>query len=338
MRALLEQGTAPRSEQPHLIQTHISWVVLAGPYAYKLKKPLALGFLDYSTPEKRLEACHREVALNRRLCPWVYLGVMPIADTSVEPDGSRTVLDYAVRMRRLPDDRMLDVLLDRDEATITMVAALAERLADFHAHAATGPGVDEHGSPKAVWANAAESFRQTRPFIGRTLDAPTWAFIHWSSSRFLDENRALFERRVAEGRIRDGHGDLHAANVCMTEPIAIFDCIEFNDRFRCGDVAAEVAFLAMDLEYRGRADLAAAFTDRYVEVSGDPELRDVLDFYLCYRAYVRGKVESLKLDEPGFSTEEYGMALTRAWRYFDLAKRYAIRLASRLEPAARSVA
>lgn len=338
MRALLEQGTAPGLEPPRLIQTHISWVVLAGSYAYKLKKPLALGFLDYSSPEKRLEACHREVALNRRLCPWVYLGVVPISDTSVEPEGSRTVLDYAVRMRRLPQNRMLDAVLARGEATVTMMAVLAARLADFHAHAATGPGVDEHGSPAAVWANSAESFRQARPFIGRTLDAPTWAFIHWSSLRFLEENLALFERRVAEGRIRDGHGDLHAANVCMTEPIAIFDCIEFNDRFRCGDVAAEVAFLAMDLEYRGRADLATSFVDRYVEASGDHGLRDLLDFYICYRAYVRGKVESLKLEEPGFSTEEHGTASTLARRYFDLAKNYAIRLASRLEPAVRSVA
>jgi uncharacterized protein len=336
--ALLEQGTAPGSEPPRLLQTHISWVVLAGPYVYKLKKPLALGFLDYSTPEKRLEACHREVALNRRLCPWVYLGVMPISGESVKPDGSRTVLDYAVRMRRLPQDRMLDVLLDRGEATNSMMEALAERLADFHTFAATGPGIDEHGSPTAIWANAAENFRQTRPFLGRTLDARTWALVRWSSMRFLEENLELFKRRVARGRIRDGHGDLHAANICMTEPIAIFDCIEFNDRFRCGDVAAEVAFLAMDLEYRHRADLATAFVDRYVEVSGDHELRDVLDFYICYRAYVRGKVESLKLDEPGFSAEENGTALARARRYFDLSRSYAIRLASTVDRAALSVA
>src|SRR5688500_6037069 len=165
--ALLEQGVAPGSELPSLIQTHISWVVLAGAYAYKVKKPLDLEFLDYSTPQKRLEACHREVALNRRLCPWVYLGVMPISAAGVQPDGSRAVLDYAVRMRRLPQDRMLDVLLERGEVTAAMLMAVAERLAAFHAVAATGSGADEYGTPAAVWTNTAENFRQTRPFIGR---------------------------------------------------------------------------------------------------------------------------------------------------------------------------
>ena len=256
----------------------------------------------------------------------MYLGVVPICEPTIGTSGGRPVLDYAVRMRRLPEDRMLDALVRRGRATPAMVEAVADRLAAFHAAAATGPGVDEHGAPAAVLANAAENFAQTRPFVGRSIDAEIWALIHWSTLEFLERRRALFERRVAAGRVRDGHGDLHAANVCLTEPIAIFDCIEFNDRFRCGDVAAEVAFLAMDLEYRGRADLAAAFTDRYVEVSGDRDIRDVLDFYLCYRAYVRGKVESLKLDEPGFSAEEYGMALTRARRYFDLAKSYGLSL------------
>jgi aminoglycoside phosphotransferase family enzyme len=241
-------------------------------------------------------------------------------------------------MRRLPQDRMLDVVLERGAATITMMEALAERLTAFHGFAATGPGVDEYGSPAAVWANAVENFGQTRPFIGRTIDARTWALVRSSSQRFLEENLALFERRVAQGRIRDGHGDLHAANICMTEPIAIFDCIEFDDRSRCGDVAAEVAFLAMDLEYRGRADLATSFVDRYVEASGDRGLRDLLDFDICYRAYVRGKVESLKLDEPGFSAAEYGTTPTQARRSFDLARSYAIRLARTWGKAVSSVA
>ena len=336
--ALLDQGVAPGSEPPRLVQTHISWVVLAGAYAYKVKKPLDLKFLDYSTPQKRLEACHREVDLNRRLCPGVYLGVMPIAAESVQPDGSRAVLDYAVRMRRLPQDRMLDVLLERGEATPNMALALAVRLAAFHALAVTGRGVNEYGTLAAVRANTAENFAQIRRCIGRTVDARAWALDRWACLRFLEEHRSLFERRVSEGRIRDGHGDLHAANVCMAEPIAIFDCIEFSDRFRCGDVAAEVAFLAMDLEYRGRADLAGVFVDRYIEVSGDREVRKLLDFYLCYRAYVRGKVESLKLDEPGFSAEECGMALTRAQCYFDLAHAYAVRLARALDTAVLNAA
>jgi aminoglycoside phosphotransferase family enzyme len=326
VRALLAQLPESDRQAAAMVQTHISWVVLAGPFAYKLKKPVALGFLDFSTLEKRHDVCRREVELNRRLCPWVYLGVLPIYAEKDSASGGRTVVDYAVQMRRLPDDRMLDVLLERDQVTAAEIEAIADLLAGFHATAATGPGIDEHGATAAVRANVAENTRQTRPFIGRTLDARAWELVSGACARFLERRTTLFERRMAEGRIRDGHGDLHASNVCLTEPIAIFDCIEFNDRFRYGDVAAEVAFLTMDLELNGRPDLASAFVDRYVSASGDDGLRDVLDFYLCYRAYVRGKVESLSLDEPGFSAEAYESATLRARRYFALAERYAERL------------
>jgi len=330
LAALLDLAAAAHGPQPpRLIQTHISWIVLAGPCAYKLKKPLALGFLDYSTPVKRLEACYREVRLNRRLCHGIYLGVKPIPDPRREPEGSQRVLDFAVHMRRLPEDRMLDVLLRRGQATREMVEAVADKLAAFHAIAGTGPSVDQHGAPEAVSANVQENFTQTEPYIGRTIDQQSWRAIRGATLRFLEVNQRLFERRVAQGRIRDGHGDLHAASVCMTEPIAIFDCIEFNDRFRCGDVAAEVAFLAMDLEHNGRPDLGAVFVDRYVAASADRELRQLLDFYVCYRAYVRGKVESFKLDEGEFGLAERAEAQRRARRYFDLARASADRFSNR---------
>lgn len=319
---LLDPAVAPpEMVAPRLVQTHISWIVLAGPCAYKIKKPVSLGFLDYSTLEKRRAACEREIVLNRRLCPKVYLGVVPVTEHygQVELGGPGRVLDYAVWMRRLPEARMLDRLLERGEATARMVEAVADRLAAFHATAATGPGVDEYGTPEAVWGNAVENFDQTRPFIGRTIDARTWVLANWATRRFLDARRALFERRVAEGRVRDGHGDLHAASICMAEPLAIFDCIEFNDRFRCSDVAAEVAFLAMDLEFNDRRDLAATFVDRYLAASGDDELRELLPFYISYRAFVRGKVESFKLNEPEFTAEERAQATDRARRYFAVA-------------------
>ena len=313
-----------------VVQTHISWIVLAGSYAYKIKKPVDLGFLDYSTLEKRLRACQREVELNRRLCPTVYLGVLSLADQDgqvvVGDDGE--VLDYVVWMRRLPHDLMLDQLLARGEATAAQLEAVAERLARFHASAATGPGVDEHGDPAAVAANVEQNFEQVRPYVGQTLDEPSYALIASASRAFLKRRRALFERRVATGRVRDGHGDLHAASICLTSPLAIFDCIEFNDRYRCGDVAAEVAFLAMDLEFNQRPDLARAFVDRYVAASGDRELLELLDFYVVYRAYVRGKVESIKLSESEFGPLERARAVERAERYFTLARRYAERLAA----------
>jgi aminoglycoside phosphotransferase family enzyme len=341
--ALLDGRAIPgTAAPPHLVQTHISWVVVADQDVYKLKKPVSLGFLDFSTLEKRLGACLREVELNRRLCHDVYLGVRAVCESggqitlapadegptaaAGDENGTSQVLDYAVWMRRLPEDRMLDVLLERGEGTTAMMHAIADRLAVFHATAATGPGVDEHGTLDALLENANENFEQTRPFIGRTIDEPTWTAIRQATLGALHHQRALFEQRVADGRIRDGHGDLHASNICMTDPVAIFDCIEFNDRFRAGDVASEVAFLAMDLEHLGHPELAWAFVERYHVASGDQPPSLVLDWYLCYRAYVRGKVESMQLDEPEISEADHKHAEQEARRYFALAHRYADRM------------
>jgi aminoglycoside phosphotransferase family enzyme len=337
---LLDPSAWPFTDlTPTLVQTHISWIVLAGAYVYKLKKPVSLGFLDYSTLENRRVMCEREVALNRRLCPGVYLGVVPVIDQDghIRVDqigstavGDRRIVDYAVWMRRLPHTRMLDVLLRGAQAGHEMVETVADQLIPFHASAATGLGVDEYGTPEAVLANVRENFAQARPFVGHTLRAETWAMINCSTMLFLERHRALFEHRVAEGRIGDGHGDLHAASICMLEPVVIFDCIEFNDRFRCGDVAGEVAFLAMDLEFYGREDLADVFVDRYVAHSGDQQIRELLDFYICYRAFVRGKVESFKLEEPEFTDQERAIATGRADRYFRLAEKYAARMLQHL--------
>jgi aminoglycoside phosphotransferase family enzyme len=176
------------------------------------------------------------------------------------------------------------------------VQRIARHLAGFHATAATGPGVDEYGSLATVRANWEESFAQMVPFLGRTLSEETNAAIGAYVERFLSKQAAFLERRVSEGRIRDGHGDLHASSICVErERLHLFDCLQFAPRFRCADVSAEVAFLAMDLEQFGRADVAAAFASEYVRDSGDDEMLRRLDFYVCYRAYVRGKVRSLRL-------------------------------------------
>lgn len=345
----------------HLVQTHISWIVLDGDHVYKVKKPVSLGFLDYSTLARRLEACRREVILNRRLCVDLYRGIVPIFEEegrvtvgrpfdpalcqvtrwldreaparplSVEPlweagRPPRRVVEYAVWMRRLPEERMLTTLLARGEATADMLERVAERLAVFHAAAATGPGVDEHGTLAAIRANVEENFEQVRPFVGRLLDETAWRTIRDRSRAFMDRHADLFAARVARGRIRDGHGDVHVGSVCMTEPPAIFDCVEFSDRYRCGDVASEVAFLAMDLGFYGRADLAQAFVGAYLERSRDWTLPALLDFYTCYRAYVRGKVAALQAAEPEVSAPERLAAIRRARRYFELADAYAGRL------------
>jgi aminoglycoside phosphotransferase family enzyme/predicted kinase len=309
-----------------LHETHISWVILAGPFAYKIKKPVDFGFLDFTTRERRLADCADEIRLNRRLCPDVYLGIVDV----VERDGGYFLggpgrpVEPAVWMRRLPERGMLPTILARQVVGPQLVRRIARQLAQFHTVAATGPGVDAYGSLATVRANWDENFAQTVRFVGRTIPPAIHARIREFVERFLADNRELLERRVAGGRIREGHGDLHAGSICVEgRRVHLFDCLEFAPRFRCSDVAAEVAFLAMDLDHFGRADLAADFVDEYVRRSGDTELPRLLDFYKCYRAYVRGKVTCLRLDEPGLSPEGRSGIEAEARAYFDLVWAYA---------------
>lgn len=335
VRALLRPDTYPHpAPNPLLHETHISWVILAGPFAYKLRKPVNLGFLDFTTRAARSEDCANEVRLNRRLCPDVYLGVVQI----VEHDGRYRIGgppgvgaqeqtgcqgEPAVLMRRLPDDGMLPAMLARDAVTPALMRQIAQQLAAFHATVATGPGVNEHGSVATLTENWAENFSQIGPFIGWALSWDTFDQIERFVARFLDEERSLLERRISEGRIREGHGDLHAASICVEgDRVQLFDCLEFAPRFRCSDVAAEVAFLAMDLDHFGRSDLGAAFVDEYVRASDDRELPRLLDFYRCYRAFVRGKVASLRLADAVLSQAERAATTDDARAYFELARSY----------------
>ncbi|HEY1296810.1 MAG TPA: AAA family ATPase [Chloroflexota bacterium] len=305
-----------------LIETHISWVILAGDFAYKLHKPVNFGFLDFSTPERRRADCEAEVRLNQRLCPDLYLGVVDVVerdDGRLYIAGSGVPVEPAVQMHRLPESGMLPKLLERGDCDERLAQRLAQNLAEFHAVAATGPGVDEYGGIDTLRANWEENFAQTTLIDPSKRDA-----IRTYVDGFIADNAALIQRRIATGRIRDGHGDLHAASVCVTHRrLYMFDCIEFNARFRCADVAAEVAFLAMDLEHLGRADLAAAFVDAYVRSSGDAELRLLLDFYKCYRAFVRGKVLVLRLAESNLNADTRAGISKDACAYFDLAHAYA---------------
>ena len=301
-----------------LIETHISWVILAGEFAYKLRKPVNFGFLDFSTLEQRRADCRAEVVLNGRLCPDLYLDVVDVVqldDGHLHIGGPGTPVEPAVKMHRLPESGMLPNLLDRGEGDERLMRRLAQQLAEFHAAAATGDGVDEYGSTDTLRTNWDENFAQTTLIDPSRRDA-----IRAYVTRFIADNTALFQRRIDHGRIREGHGDLHASSVCVTRRrLYLFDCIEFNARFRCADVAAEVAFLAMDLEHFGRADLASAFVEAYVRASHDSELRLLLDFYKCYRAFVRGKVLAFRLLEPHLDSDSTARALNDAQSYFDLA-------------------
>lgn len=315
----------PRVE---LVQTQISFVFLAGDYVYKIKKPVDLGFLDYSTLEKRLTFCIKELELNRRLCPDAYLEVVPVTDDDgrIVMDGRGEVKEYAVKMRRLPQEGMMDVLLTKNKVTPAMLARVAAILAEFHQRAETGGDIDSFGGIDAVFQNTDENFTQTEKYIGTTVSPETHQNLKTWNENFIKTNESLFHKRVAEGRIRDCHGDLHAAHICFSNGICIYDCIEFNDRFRYCDVASEVAFLAMDLDHYGRADLSDGFINAYVKESGDGELKELLYFYKCYRACVRGKVGCFQYADPYISAAEKEQILANTRSYFELAESYTAKI------------
>jgi aminoglycoside phosphotransferase family enzyme len=225
-------------------------------------------------------------------------------------------------MKQLPQDRMMDVLLLRGQVTPEMVARVAEKLMGFHQKAETNQTIAAFGRLDVVRQNTDENFAQTEKYIRSSITAEEYQHIKNYTNDFVDSNASLFDKRVREGKIRDCHGDLHAAHVCFTGDICIYDCIEFNDRFRYSDVASEIAFLAMDLDRYQQAGLSRHLVNTYVELSHDEELLRLLDFYKCYRAYVRGKVESFKVDDPYIPEEEKAKVLTVAESYFKLAESY----------------
>jgi hypothetical protein len=308
-----------------MTQTHISVVLLGRERVLKLKKAVNFGFLDYTTLERRRLACEAEVRLNRRLCEHTYLGVQPIAHVDGLPQlsGDGQVIDYGVLMKRLPADGMLDEMVRRHAVTEAGIDRVVHRLSEFHRTAGRGPEIDVWATGARARSNWDENFAQTRSFVGRTIDASTYELLRDSVERWLTGHGDAFAERIREGRIVDGHGDVRCESVCLTNGICIFDCIEFNDRFRCGDVAGEVAFLAMDLDSLGRPDLGYYAAERYQAHAGDEGLFRLLPFYRCYRAYVRGKVLSFRLDEPEFSAADKRRAAERAAGYFELARRYA---------------
>jgi hypothetical protein len=325
VEVLLKPETyAHHPQKVELVQTQMSFLFLTGDYVYKVKKPVNLGYLDYTTLEKRRFFCRQEIELNRRLCPDTYLEVVPIISRQgqISLGGEGEIIEYAVKMKQLPADRMMDKLLPQNLVTEEMVARVAEKLAAFHDKARTSPEISAYGKPGAIKINTDENFAQTEKYIAISIPSNKYNKIKAYTDNFAKSNKSLFDKRVKEGRIRDCHGDLHAAHVCLANGICIYDCIEFNDRFRYGDVASEVAFLAMDLDRFRHADLSQAFVDAYVRFSRDKELPQLLNFYKCYRAYVRGKVSSFMLDDPYISAEEKTGVLAAARRYFELAESY----------------
>jgi aminoglycoside phosphotransferase family enzyme/predicted kinase len=314
-------------ERVEVRHTHISAVFLAGGYAYKVKKPVDLGFLDFRTLERRQHFCAEEVRLNRRLAPQVYEGVVPVVRTAagVKVEGAGAVLDWAVKMVRLPDEATLLSRLRAGQLDAGALGSLARRLAEFHASSEGGPHVAAFGRFEVVAGNARENLEQTRPQVGDTVHPAVFARLSALLEQRLAELRLLIEARAARGVPRDTHGDLHLDHVYLfpgrppPDDLAVIDCIEFNERFRYADPVADMAFLVMDLLFRGRPDLAGAFREAYFTAAGDAEGRALLPFYVAYRAAVRGKVEGLELAEREVPEEERRRAGERACGHWLLA-------------------
>jgi hypothetical protein len=306
-----------------LTQTHISFVFLTRNFVYKVKKAVDLGFLDFTTLEKRRFFCKKELELNRRLCEDMYLEVVPINKSNIiKIKGEGKPIEYAVKMKRMPQEKMMSRLLEENKVDNKLVDEIAKIIAEFHSKAETSRRISEFGSLEVIETNWKENFEQTREFIDKTISMKDFKLIRERIEGFMRGNVSFFEKRMVEGRVRDCHGDIHSGNIFVTDRIYIFDAIEFNERFRYSDVASDIAFLAMDLNFKGRTDLSDFFVERYVEYSGDKEVMRLLPFYKCYRAYVRGKVVSFRLKDLSINREEKTAAMKEAKAYFKLASTY----------------
>ncbi len=308
-----------------LVETHISWVFLDERDVWKVKKPVDFGFLDFTTADKRRRACEAEVELNRRLAPDVYLGVVPITRDEAgrhELDGDGETVDWAVHMRRLPDADRADVRLADGRLATERIDDLAARLAVFHARSRCDEETASYGSVDAIGRNVHENFEQTRDTVNDYLTAEQAEEIEEWQRRFLTENAQAFAARIDSGKVRDGHGDLRLEHVYFDHrdrPPTVIDCIEFNERFRFADVCADVAFLAMDLAWHGRVDLAERLLAAYAREANDYDLYPLVDFYESYRAYVRGKVATMLAADVDADTAARERAGAEARRYFLLA-------------------
>lgn len=311
-------------EKIELIETHISWVLLTGEYAYKIKKPMNFGFLDFTQLADREHFCGEELRLNQRLTEGLYLEVLPITGSAEAPElnGTGPVIEYALKMRQFPQSGLLSTLQANGELHQHHVDALATQIAQFHLSAPLVPQAHYQGSPEAVMDPVQQNFDQIRPFLSEKADLQQLdALQDWAQTSYARLKPLLAERK-AQGFIRECHGDIHLGNATVIDgKVVIFDCIEFNEPFRFTDVWGDTAFLAMDLEDRGLKSLARRFISQYLELTGDYQGLHVLNFYKAYRAMVRAKVAlfSMPQDATGLVRAN---GLRQYRRYADLAESY----------------
>ncbi len=309
-----------------LIETHISWVLLTGTYAYKIKKPVDFGFLDFSTLEKRQNFCEQELRLNRRLAPAIYLDVVSISGSFERPKISAggEALEYSVKMQQFPQSAQLDHRLESGELKLEHMDAIAVMVAEFHQSVDVADASMDYGSNTAVFHPVVENFIQINQHSDtRAYQTPLATLKQWSENEFA-RLESVFAQRKHDGFIRECHGDMHLRNMLWLDDIGpvAFDCIEFNPALRWIDVISEVAFLVMDLQDRRQQQLANRFLNSYLDVTGDYAGLSLMSFYLCYRALVRAKVDVLRLDQKNVSLQEKAGIIAEFESYLELASGY----------------
>lgn len=318
-----------------VIQTHISYVVLTGNYAYKIKKPVDFGFLDFSTLDKRKHFCEEEIKLNNRLCPQLYIGVVSInknENGELRVNGDGEIVEYAVKMRHFPQNNIMKNLLQKEKIDEPIIENLCNTLVTFYSSQNPSEEIKKFGKKEYIQKNTDENFDQTKDFIDKTISKKRYGYIKKITNNFLDKKEKLFDKRVKNNKIYDCHGDLHSGNIVILDSkVCIFDCIEFNKRFRYSDVASDIGFLSMDLDFLNHPFLSSYLIKEYIEKSEDKEILTILNFYKCYRAYVRGKVTSFKLDDPNIDKKDRKNTKKTAKKYFDLSNYYAKLLSIELE-------
>lgn len=308
-------------------QTHASILAIAPPYVYKVKKQVNLGFLDFTSLPQRKANCERELRLNSRLCAGLYVGIVPIVLRNGElhfgSDGQ--VVDYALQMKQLADGFFMNQLLQQGQLKIDKIEPVLERLKNFYTTQPADASIATYGNMAHMKVNTDENMASLQADVKDNTHKVVLKAISSFVDTFYEKFRLLFDKRVKEHRIKDCHGDLHLDHIHLQDgKVCIYDCIEFNDRFRYIDVASDIAFLAMDLDFYGRPDLSAYVANRMAELLHDPDLKLLMDFYKCYRACVRAKVETIKCGEKEISAQERKISLEYATHYISLALQYAI--------------
>ena len=324
IRRLMQPGKFGHPvENIRLVETHISWVILTGSFAYKIKKPVDLGFLDFSTLEKRRFYCDEEIRLNRRLAADYYLGVVSIRGSMEDPswEGEGDVIEYAVKMRQFPQDAQLDRLLARGKVDPSCMDAFARLVADFHEKIAVAGSSLDQGSPGHVYHPVAENLSVLMNLTEEQVRLTQLEILkRWCRESF-DSLQTLLVQRKEQGFIRECHGDMHLRNMAWIdgEPL-IFDCIEFNSELRWIDVTSEIAFLVMDLLHNRKSALAWRFLNTYLECRGDYAGLRLLPFYLTYRAMVRAKIAAIRASQPHISQDEKRSTEAEISKYLRLAE------------------